>query len=557
MLGLPAGAAQKEIYDAAASLALSFKLGVEKSFPGDLRWLGPLARTETDVREALGRLTNPPQRILERLFWFGVLPDVRPLTSLAGLAPLLKGVSEKGGPTARHDAALLGLAVLFRLDPNLYKVSAWQFVIETWREVAEHGEFWSWLVAADLKGDYEQLVTHGEVRELRRRTLRLVTTPVADRAKDALARDDLKVCANALSVLRGAALPERLFAEYENDVLGLVENRLEELVRRVLSAAKAINRSDRPAAERKAIYDACLNQFDREVKPELLKLLRLAGSESYLARRAFDAAAGELNDLAVDYGNAGEREMRRLLYRSARALSPPGSAMQVLIEENVRNSGDGESLSPRTEADYHEELLRELGDSIFVALPSEKKAERKVKAEESEGGGGCLIQGAIYLLLFLCCLLSEKCWNPGKRRTTTTPTPPAMTFNFNYNVPPPILAPPEVTTAYSTHVPRMSAAELRRSMRKKQVVVVDARGRENYDAGHVPGAISLPEDEVGVGHARLPSRRQIVVYSADEADGAGERVALSLRAYGFDRVYVLRGGYRAWVAAGGRSGVDR
>ena len=70
VLGLGAGAAQGEVFDAASSLRLALKVGVRKRFEGDAAWLGEVARKESDVRDAVGRLSEPVQRARERLYWF-------------------------------------------------------------------------------------------------------------------------------------------------------------------------------------------------------------------------------------------------------------------------------------------------------------------------------------------------------------------------------------------------------------------------------------------------------------------------------------------------------
>jgi len=68
VLGLPGNASQAAIHDAAGSLRRAFKLGAAKTTAWDLPWLGVLNRTESDIQDAVGRLTNPIQRLQKRLF---------------------------------------------------------------------------------------------------------------------------------------------------------------------------------------------------------------------------------------------------------------------------------------------------------------------------------------------------------------------------------------------------------------------------------------------------------------------------------------------------------
>jgi rhodanese-related sulfurtransferase/DNA-binding HxlR family transcriptional regulator len=54
--------------------------------------------------------------------------------------------------------------------------------------------------------------------------------------------------------------------------------------------------------------------------------------------------------------------------------------------------------------------------------------------------------------------------------------------------------------------------ELIERMRSGEVVLVDVRPREEFDAGHIEGARSIPLDELEDGVAELPSDREIVAY---------------------------------------------
>jgi len=55
-------------------------------------------------------------------------------------------------------------------------------------------------------------------------------------------------------------------------------------------------------------------------------------------------------------------------------------------------------------------------------------------------------------------------------------------------------------------------AELLRRVRSGGVIVLDVRPREEYHAGHIPGAISIPLTELKKRLAELPKKRQIVAY---------------------------------------------
>src|SRR5205085_11491522 len=84
-LGLAACASQREVGEAASSVRLALKVGVCKSFDSDLAWLGQPAREESDVRDAVGCLSEPAQRAFERLFWFDEPPAAVGVSTVAEL----------------------------------------------------------------------------------------------------------------------------------------------------------------------------------------------------------------------------------------------------------------------------------------------------------------------------------------------------------------------------------------------------------------------------------------------------------------------------------------
>lgn len=58
----------------------------------------------------------------------------------------------------------------------------------------------------------------------------------------------------------------------------------------------------------------------------------------------------------------------------------------------------------------------------------------------------------------------------------------------------------------------LSARELERRLRDGDVTVIDVRPREEYEAGHIPGALSMPVEQLKRGRAAPPRSREIVAY---------------------------------------------
>jgi rhodanese-related sulfurtransferase/DNA-binding MarR family transcriptional regulator len=58
----------------------------------------------------------------------------------------------------------------------------------------------------------------------------------------------------------------------------------------------------------------------------------------------------------------------------------------------------------------------------------------------------------------------------------------------------------------------VSARELERRMKTGDVTVIDVRPREEYEAGHIPGALSVPVEDLRRGRAALPKSKEVVAY---------------------------------------------
>jgi rhodanese-related sulfurtransferase len=91
--------------------------------------------------------------------------------------------------------------------------------------------------------------------------------------------------------------------------------------------------------------------------------------------------------------------------------------------------------------------------------------------------------------------------------------------------------------------------ELRRLMREGDITVVDVRPAEEYQAGHIPGALSVPVPELKRRLREIPKDREVIAYCRGR-----------YCVYSLDAVTLLRSqGYRArraeeglpdWRAAG-------
>ena len=79
---------------------------------------------------------------------------------------------------------------------------------------------------------------------------------------------------------------------------------------------------------------------------------------------------------------------------------------------------------------------------------------------------------------------------------------------------------------------------------------VDPRGEAAFRAGHIPGAINVPFQYLGVERHRLEGYSVLVVYGVGFRDPLAEGMSKRLIELGFGNVRTLRGGLRAWTDAG-------
>jgi rhodanese-related sulfurtransferase/DNA-binding MarR family transcriptional regulator len=92
--------------------------------------------------------------------------------------------------------------------------------------------------------------------------------------------------------------------------------------------------------------------------------------------------------------------------------------------------------------------------------------------------------------------------------------------------------------------------ELRKRMRSGEpLVVIDVRPAEEYRSGHIPGARSVPLDELEKRLHELPRRREIVVYCRGPYCAFAPEAVQTLRRAGF-KASRLADGLPEWATAG-------
>lgn len=98
--------------------------------------------------------------------------------------------------------------------------------------------------------------------------------------------------------------------------------------------------------------------------------------------------------------------------------------------------------------------------------------------------------------------------------------------------------------------------ELIERVRRKSVTVIDVRPVEEYQAGHIPGAISVPLKELELRLAELPKDKEIVAYCRGPYCVLAIQAVEALRAKGYFAVR-LEDGVFDWRAKGFKVTVDK
>jgi rhodanese-related sulfurtransferase len=104
-------------------------------------------------------------------------------------------------------------------------------------------------------------------------------------------------------------------------------------------------------------------------------------------------------------------------------------------------------------------------------------------------------------------------------------------------------------------VVRVAAANFRKMHERGEVLVVDVRDAEAFQAGHIPGAIGVPLADVERRVQEIKTKagtKPVVTYCSCPSEHTSAQAGWILYTHGVKDVRALVGGYIEWVRSGGR-----
>ena len=145
------------------------------------------------------------------------------------------------------------------------------------------------------------------------------------------------------------------------------------------------------------------------------------------------------------------------------------------------------------------------------------------------------------------CLLGVLAAGPVFAESPAPPATPAATAQPATPATPAATAQPATTTVHLAQVSQEALVEMQ-ARKDSHVFVLDVRTPQEFAAGHVPGAVNIPYDQVASRLGEIPKDDEVVLYCQ-----SGRRAGLAaevLADNGYGRLAHLDGDMRGWQQAG-------
>jgi len=91
----------------------------------------------------------------------------------------------------------------------------------------------------------------------------------------------------------------------------------------------------------------------------------------------------------------------------------------------------------------------------------------------------------------------------------------------------------------------LGPVELKNFMEKGSIKIIDVRTSQDYEAGHIPMAVSIPKDELEKNLNKLSKNEITIVYCYNEQCHLGYSACMKLAELGYPVMH-LDGGFKVW-----------
>lgn len=334
ILGLPATATQSAIEQAARRMRVFPDPSRLPPTPWDHPWLGALSRKKIDLEHAVARLTDPKQRVRERLLWFHeplpVPSDARPQ---AVDEILTQDVTADAPPAARHDVALARYASALLLDPLISDAARWQRAIDDFRAIAQSPPVMQYLLDLENAGDFEKRARGEEIADALNELPRMITDGLVSAADAALDSEDLTQMLAVMRLLRSAGdkpAAARLLDHLE-DMLERRCHYIEDDLRRGIRFDPGF------VTPNKEVATQATAAFDSTVLPGVRELDGLGEQEAHRAQRVKWACAKTLSMLGTAWVYSHQFVAAEETLQQAIEFAR-GTAMEAKIREQINEN---------------------------------------------------------------------------------------------------------------------------------------------------------------------------------------------------------------------------
>jgi len=106
---------------------------------------------------------------------------------------------------------------------------------------------------------------------------------------------------------------------------------------------------------------------------------------------------------------------------------------------------------------------------------------------------------------FLAAVATAQMKLPAQQRPAAPSTPVATSTQS------PLILSSEPSLELAKRIPRDEAIKM---VKQRKAVFIDVRSRQDYDAGHITGAMSIPESELPARLKELPAKKYLITYCA-------------------------------------------